>query len=215
MKKIIAIVSSFLFFTIVTAQAESQLGFGVTGAYHEVDGSGTETTRQSGQVNTGSHSETVFVPEIFVEILNDEGYALGLSYIPTRDMGSKSRSDTNSEGDTGTYKAAAELDNVIKLYTDVPMGSLAGSTPYFTLGLQHVTLSTLESLNSGSAYPNKDLWGYTIGLGAKGDLPYGTMYYKGEVSYTNFGTYEAVASGNTVKADLEDIAAKLSIGFKF
>ena len=215
MKKIIAIVSSFLFFTIVTAQAESQLGFGVTGAYHEVDGSGTETTRSSGQVNTGSHSETVFVPEIFVEILNDEGYALGLSYIPTRDMGSKSRSDTNSEGDTGTYKAAAELDNVIKLYTDVPMGSLAGSTPYFTLGLQHVTLSTLESLNSGSAYPNKDLWGYSIGLGAKGDLPYGTMYYKGEVSYTNFGTYEAVASGNTVKADLEDIAAKLSIGYKF
>ena len=215
MKKIIAIVSSFLFFTIVTAQAESQLGFGVTGAYLMIEGSGSETTRQSGQVNNGSHDEKVVVPEVFVEILNDEGYALGLSYIPTRDVGSKSRSDTNSEGDTGTYKAAAELDNVFKLYTDVPMGSLGGSTSYFTLGLQHVTLSTLESLNSGSAYPNKDLWGYSIGLGAKGDLPYGTLYYKGEVAYTNFGTYEAIASGNTVKADLEDIAAKFSIGYKF
>ena len=57
--------------------------------------------------------------EIFIETFDDSGLAFGISYIPTRDMGSKSRSDTNSEGDTGTYKAAAELDNVVQIYTDV------------------------------------------------------------------------------------------------
>ena len=38
--------------------------------------------------------------------------SIGVSYIPTRELGSKSRSDSNSDGDTGTYKAKAELDNV-------------------------------------------------------------------------------------------------------
>ena len=43
--------------------------------------------------------------------------------------------------------------------------------------LQHVTLTTLESLNSGSTYPNEDVFGYTIGFGTKGDLPYGEQTY--------------------------------------
>ena len=174
-----------------------------------------ETTRTSNQVNKGSHSEELAVPEVFIELIGDNGGAVGLSYIPTRDLGSKSRSDTNTEGDTGTYKAQAELDNVLKLYGDMPLGSLAGGTPYLTVGLQHVELVTLESLNSGATYPNKNLFGYTVGLGLKGDLPYGSLYYKGEVTYTDFETYEADGAGNKVSADLDATAARLSIGYKF
>ena len=181
-----------------------------------IDGDGSETTRTSNQVNKGSHSKTVTVPEVFVELLMDNGGALGVSYIPTRDMGSKSRSDTNSEGDTGTYTAKAELDNVVKFYGDIPMGSFAGGTSYLTLGLQHVELATLESLNSGATYPDKNLFGYTVGLGLKGDVPYGSnLYYKGEVTYTDFETYEADGAGNKVSADLDATAARLSIGYKF
>ena len=155
--------------------------------------------------------------EIFLEAINDDGLAIGVSYIPTRDVGSKSRSDSNTDGDTGTYKAQAELDNVFKLYADIPTSaSIAGGTVYVHLGVQHVTLATLESLNSGATYPNKDLFGGTIGLGTKGDIPYGNnLYYKTEVTYTNFETYEADGAGNKVVADLEDIAARLSIGYKF
>ena len=131
-------------------------------------------------------------------------------------MGSKSRSDTNSDGDTGTYKAAAELDNVIQFYADIPMSEVSGFPVYAKLGIQHATLNSLESLNSGSTYPNKDVFGYTVGLGTKGDLPFGNnLYYKGEVTYTNFETYEANGAGNKVSADLEDYAARLSIGYKF
>ena len=58
--------------------------------------------------------------------------------------------------------------------------------------------------------------GFTIGLGTKGDIPYGNnLFYKAEATYTNFETYEATASGNKVVADLEDVAAKLSIGYQF
>ena len=214
MKKLISIVSSLILVSTVTAYAE--VGIGISGAMMSIDGDGSETTRTSNQVNKGSHSKTVTVPEVFVELLMDNGGALGVSYIPTRDMGSKSRSDTNSEGDTGTYTAKAELDNVVKFYGDIPMGSFAGGTSYLTLGLQHVELATLESLNSGATYPDKNLFGYTVGLGLKGDVPYGSnLYYKGEVTYTDFETYEADGAGNKVSADLDATAARLSIGYKF
>ena len=107
MKKIIAILTPMFLFVTVVAKAE--VGVGVTGAFHSFDGSGTETTRTSLQKNTGSHTHNVLVPELFVEAISDSGLTIGMSYIPTRSMGSKSRSDTNSNGDTGTYTAKAEL----------------------------------------------------------------------------------------------------------
>ena len=214
MKKITTILLSFLFISFQAAKAE--IGIGITGAYHMFEASGTETTRTSGQKNTGSHDENVLVPEIFVEAVLDNGGAVGVAYIPTREMGKKSRSDTNSEGDTGTYKAEAELENVIQLYADIP---LMGPMLYGKVGIQHATIETLESLNSGSTYPNKDVMGYTIGLGTKGDLPYGNdLYYKVEATYTDFEDYEAESDStpaNKVVADLEYTAIKLSIGYKF
>lgn len=215
MKKLLSIIS--LLFFVTTFSAKAEIGVGITGAAHLIDGSGSETTRTSNEVNNGSHDESALVPEIFVEAIDDSGVAFGISYIPVRDMGSKSRSDSNSAGDTGTYKAAAELSNVIQFYTDIPTGTLGAFPIHTKLGLQRVTVDTLESLNSGSAYPNRDLYGFTIGLGTKGDLPYGNnLYYKGELTYTNFETYEAVSdAGNKVVADLEDYAAKISIGYKF
>ena len=217
MKKIITILLSFLFISFQSVKAE--VGFGITGAYHMLEADGTETTRTSGENNTGSHSEDVLVPEVFLEATYDNGAAFGISYIPTRDAGSKSRSDTNSEGDTGTYKAAAELDNVVQFYVDYPFADAYGTTIYGKVGVQHATIKTLESLNSGSTYPNEDVLGFTLGLGAKGDIPYGNnLYYKTEVAYTDFEEYsenDEDGTGNKVTADLEDVAIKLSVGYKF
>ena len=217
MKKIVTILLSFLFISFQSVKAE--VGIGLTGAFHMLEADGTETTRQSAERNAGSHSEDVLVPEVFVEAILDGGSAIGISYIPTRDMGSKSRSDTNSEGDTGTYKAAAELDNVVQFYIDYPFAERNGATIYGKVGLQHATIVTLESLNSGSTYPNEDVYGLTLGVGAKGDLPYGNnLYYKADVAYTNFEDYsenDEAGTGNKVEADLEDIALKFSLGYKF
>ena len=215
MKKLLTLVSSLFLVSIISAKAD--LGIGVSGAFHMLEGDGSETTRTSGEVNNGEHSEDVAVPEVFIEMVNDSGAAFGVSYIPVRDLGSKSRSDSNSAGDTGTYKAEAELDNVLQVYGDLPVGDFgAMGTGYVKLGISHVEVITLESLNSGATYPNKNVFGYTIGLGAKGDVPYGNnLYYKGELTYTNFETYDADGAGNRVKADLEVTALRLSLGYKF
>ena len=155
MKKILTTIISSLF--LMTISAKADIGIGISGAMHMIEGSGSETTRQSNQVNNGDHDETAEVLEIFVEAIDESGLAFGLAYIPTRDMGSKSRTDSNSEGDSGTYTAKAELDNVFKLYADIPTGNqLLGGDVYVHLGVQHVTVSTLESLNSGETYQNKD-----------------------------------------------------------
>lgn len=218
MKKIITILLSFLFISFQAVKAE--VGIGITGAVHIFDASGTETTRQSGEKNSGSHSEEAVVPELFIEAVGDDGAAIGLSYIPTREMGSKSRTDSNSAGDSGTYKAEAELENVFQLYADIPTPlSISGFDIYAKFGIQHATIATLESLNSGSTYPNDDLLGFTLGVGTKGDLAFGNnLYYKAEATYTNFEDYEAddeAQTGNKVEAELEDFALKFSIGYKY
>ena len=218
MKKIIAIFLSLSFFIIQSVKAET-FGIGLSGAVHMFDASGTETTRQSSEKNSGSHDDIALVPEIFAEAILENGAAIGIAYIPTSEMGSKSRSDTNSEGDTGTYKAEAELDNVVQIYADIPFGEFQGYNVYGKVGLQHATIATLESLNSGSTYPDQDVYGFTLGLGTKGDLAFGNnMYYKAEVTYTDFEDYQQDSNSspaNKVEAELEDIAAKLSIGYKF
>ena len=221
MKRFITILLSFLFISFQSAKAE--VGFGISGAYHMIDVSGTETTRNSGEKNNGSHSEDVLVPELFLEAITDGGAAIGVSYIPTREMGSKSRTDTNptaadSGNDAGTYKASAELDNVVQFYVDYPFADAYGATIYGKVGVQHATIVTLESLNSGSTYPDEDVLGLTLGLGAKGDLPYGNLYYKAEAAFTDFEDYtenDEAGTGNKVTAELEDVSVKLSVGYKF
>ena len=115
--------------------------------------------------------------------------------------------------------AKAEFDNVVQFYIDYSFTEAFGASIYSKIGVQHATLATLESLNSGSSYPNEELYGLTLGLGAKGDLPYGgNLYYKTEVAYTDFQDYESQDSGGTgnkVQADLQDLALKLSVGYKF
>ena len=214
MKKNIAIFLSFIFLACQSVKAD--MAIGITGAMHMLDASGTETTRNSGEKNTGDHSEDVVVPELFVETGSD-GVTFGLSYIPTRDMGSKSRTDTGDQS-AGTYKAEAELDNVVQLYVDYSVTEYAGAEIYLKGGIQHATIVTLESLNSGSTYPNQDVFGYTLGIGAKGDLPVANTFYKADLTYTDFGDYKADSDGGTgnhVEADLEAVALKFSVGYKF
>ena len=215
MRKYIAILSSLILVSISSAKAESVIG--ITGAYHMLDASGTETIRTSAEKNSGGHSENVIVPELFIEGSGSD-LILGISYIPTRDVGSKSRTDSGDQS-AGTYTAKAELDNVFQLYADYTFTSVPQGDMYFKVGVQHATLKTLESLNSGSSYPDADLLGLTLGLGVKGDMPVGDgLIYKADLTYTDFENYSAGAAdgnGNKIDAELEDIALKFSIGKKF
>ena len=218
MNKFLAILASgFILLSYTNLKADTVLG--VTAGFHSVEASGTETLRTSAKKTNGSITEDSVLAEIFLEGIADNGYAVGIAYIPTRDAGAKSRTDSNSNGDSGTYKAEAELDNVIQAYVDVPFTEYYGATIYGKLGIQHATVKTLESLNSGSSYPDTDMFGYTLGLGARGDLPYGDgLIYKLDLTYTDFEDYSESAAdgnGNSITADLEDTAFKISVGKKF
>ena len=214
MRKIITILLSFIFISFQSVKAD--LAMGITGAVHIFDAEGTETVRTSGNKVSGDNTEEVIVPELFIEGVDDSGYTIGFSYIPTRSVGSKSRTD-NSDGDSGTYKAEAELDDLVQVYFDFPISEVQGYPIHGKVAVQHATIKTIESINSGSTYPDEDVLGLTLGLGTKGDLT-GNFYYKAEATYTNFETYSADSSStpaNNIEAELEDIALKLSIGAKF
>ena len=55
-------------------------------------------------------------------------------------------------------------------------------TLYAKFGISRAELVTQESLNSGSTYDNEDVFGYTLGLGKRGDF-YGGTFYKAEFAY--------------------------------
>ena len=218
MKKLLTILASVMvLFSYTNLKAEVVLG--ITGAAHFLDVSGTETLRNSGKKTNKDNSEEAMIPEVFAEAITDNGIGIGIAYVPTRELGSKSRSDSNAAGDTGTYKAAAELNDVVQIYVDVPFAQVAANDVYVKLGVQHVTVKTLENLNSGSVYPDKDLLGLTIGLGTKGDLPFASgLIYKIDATYTDFEDYNAndtSNTGNSIKADLDASAIKFSIGKTF
>lgn len=217
MKKLITTLLASLF---MFAQANADFVVGVTANFATVDTSGTETLRDSGKKTKGSHKEDVDVPEIFFEAVGERG-ALGIAYVPTQAMGTKSRSDTTTTGDaqdTGTYTAKAELDSHVMIYGDLNLMNIAGQQTYFKLGLSHAGITTLESLNSGSTYSNDDVMGTTVGLGVRGDL-YGSTFYKLEGTYTEYDTYEDssenATTANKITADTEITSVKLSVGYKF
>ena len=217
MKKYIAILLSSLLISTISAKA-AEFAIGITGALHSIDTDGQEKLRDSGKITKASKSEDVEVPEVFFEIVGEEGAALGISYVPVRELGTQSRSDANAAGDTGAYKAEAELDDVIQIYVDVPFASVASNSIYAKVGVQHATVKTKENLNSGSTYGDDDITGLTLGLGTKADLSFADgLFYKAEVTMTDFidGYHATPTAGNEITADLESTAVKLSLGYKF
>ena len=216
MKKIITTILTLLFISTISAKAEYAIG--ITGAMHSVDTSGQEKLRDSGKITTASRSEEAIVPEVFFEMIGDSGAAVGISYIPIRELGSKSRTDSNGGGDSGTYTADAELDDVVQIYVDVPFSQYGNNSIYAKVGVQHATVVTKETLNSGSTYGNDDITGLTLGIGTKADLPYADgLFYKAEATYTDFidGYHATSSAGNEITADLDSTAIKLSLGYKF
>ena len=212
MKKLALTLSTALLMFANTAFAE--IAMGVTANFASIDTDGSETLRDSAKVTTGGASENVVVPEIFVEVTGDAG-ALGVAYIPTQELGSKSRTDTAvRQQDGGTYKAEAEVDSHIMVYADINMTEYAGQTVYAKLGLANATIKTLESLNSGSTYQDQDVMGYTVGLGFRGDIS--DYFYKVEGTFTDYEDYEDTSSaGNKVTAETEIISLKASVGMAF
>ena len=216
MKKLIAILFASVLFFSVPSMAE--IGFGVTVNYSEIDTDGSETELTGDLEKTStSISEDVVIPEVFVEVINDTGWTLGLSYVPARELGSKKRTDTDgshsaAENDDGDYTAKAEINNLIMLYTDIPIGPV-----YVKLGVQRAEILTQELLDDTTQYEDAHVNGYTVGLGYRGSLADGAAFYKAEVAYTDFDEYKDTSDSGTatVVAETDVTSARISLGFAF
>ena len=204
MKKTFLSIISALF--IASSVNAADFTFGVSAAYTMIDGTGTETTRQSLEKNNGSASNNVAIGSIFVEN-NFGSFSLGVDYIPFKaDVSDKvkSRSDTNTRGDTGTYTAQAELSNHITVYALYPFTN----GMFVKAGVAQVDVATQESLNSGSTYGDDTIYGGQIGLG------FGNDNWRLAVEYTDYETISLTSNAsNKVDADLDTTALKLSYNF--
>ena len=215
MKKIIAMLFASVFFTS-QAMADLAIGVSVSAAAMDTSGSETEMTGDT-ETNSKTHEENIVAPAIFVEAVADNNFVLGLSYIPARELGSGSRTDVNtaadvaSEADTGTYSVDVELENVVQVYTNIPIGPV-----YALLGVQsaQITVDDNDKDNQNN-YENVSVLGYTLGAGYRGEL--GGAFYKAEVSYTDFDNYSDISRTNDKKvtADTEVTAFTVAMGVQF
>ena len=109
-----------------------------------------------------------------------------------------------AENDTGNRKASASLEDLITLYTNIPLGT----NGYYALGGYHMVDVTTSETLPNSSYGNDDISGYQIGLGKKGDN------FKIEAFYSDFEDIKLTSTGgsasHTIEADADAMGLKLS-----
>ena len=194
------------------AHADIKYGLGLMAGQVSTDGSETEGTAADTSTRSKSIEEIFVGADLYVESVADNGFAIGLSYVPFEiELGSGQRTDTNSaadipsEADTGTRKASADLTDFFTLYANVPMGE----SLYALLGYHFATISTAETLNETS-YPDADVEGYQVGFGSRS----GNMKY--ELAYSDFDSIKLTGTGggtNTVTADADALTFRIAFGF--
>ena len=216
MKKIVTLVFSAFFLSSI---ASAEMKYGLTGSLTFIDATGSET--EGGEKTNGVANNVVVVPSIFLEY-GMGNLAVGLDYIPLdADVSSKAKKRTDVETSvTGTatkttttrnQSAQASLEDHITLYANYMLND-----EYFVkAGIAQVTLSTDESLATGSAYGNVDIDAYLIGLGyASGNGRLELVYTDYEdISITSSTARTGVTTNNKIEADLDTVSLKYSYVF--
>lgn len=216
MKKILIISASVLLaFTNVNA-VEKRIG--IAAGFTNVEGSGTETLKDSSKKATKTVDDTTIIPSIFFEVAGDNGFGLGIEHVPgSADIGTGSRSDDDEET-TGDNKASAEIDGLTSLYAIKTFDNGL----FLKAGMTQTDVITKETLNTGSTYGNKSVDGKLIGIGMHkvGDTG---VFFRASAEYTAYdsitltsGVADAVTgTTNKVDADVDTMALKISIGKAF
>ena len=86
---------------------------------------------------------------------------------------------------------------------------------YLKGGIAKVTVETLESGAMNSTYANQDVYGTSLGFGAK--LYTGQWYWKLDYLETDYGEVSITSSSgeSTITAEPEAESMKLSLGYNF
>ena len=214
MKK--SLISFFAVFALAfstPAAADVDIGVSLMQTTVSHDGSEREkTTAGDLETTTKSVEEKFYGGSIYLELVADSGFTIGLDYVPVEiEIGDGSRTDSDSgestnDDDTGSRTASAEIEDLLTLYLNVP---IMGSNFYGALGYHTADVTTSETLPT-STYPNANIHGYMVGLG------YRSGKLKAEVGYSDFQEIKLDSSANDgthIKADGDATYAKLSYGF--
>ena len=231
MKKLNILLGALLSVFLFTSVQAGSFGVGVSGNVASVSADGTETEGSSGSetensVMTATAGNNFMFGSVYAEygFGDGENFVFGIEHVPfSGDINSKTLSrtdscagnncDISSEADTGTVKANAAIDNHTTYYVEVGQGSTG---LYGKVGFAQVDIDVTQTNASGyGTYPDKtlDAWtyalGYKSGFGEKGVV-------KIEGFMTDYDSYSATSTtSNTLKADLDVVGAKLSLGVKF
>ena len=227
MKKLNILLSALLSVFLFTSVQAGSFGLGVSGNVASVSADGTETLTKSNtgtenSVQSATAGNNFMFGSVYAEYAfgDGENFVFGIEHVPfSGDINSKTLSrtdasiDTYTAQDTGTVKANAAIDNHTTYYVEVGQGSTG---LYGKVGFAQVDIDVTQTNASGyGTYPDKtlDAWtyalGYKSGFGEKGVV-------KIEGFMTDYDSYSATSTtSNTLKANLDVVGAKLSLGYKF
>ena len=211
--KIIAfIASSMLILSFSSLKAEMSVGLSFMAGQAETSGHELENGAAADK-NSKTVKEYFYGASIFVEAIGDNGFALGLDYVPVdMDIGDGKRTDTDGgdssgEADTGTRTAKASLEDLVTIYANIPFGDQG---LYALAGYHMVDVTTSEGLPN-SSYGDADIEGYQIGIGRRGEN------FKAEFFYSDFEDISLTATGgkgsHKIEADADAVGFKLSVLF--
>lgn len=218
MKKII-LVTMIAMLTFV-GKAYAEFSYGASVAITKINASGTET--EGGEVTEGEADNVLPIPSIFLEYGYSDTISIGLDYIPLEaDVSdkTKSRSDTERSvtGTTTTTSTARtnQVQAVLKNHTTLYANYNLTEAAYLKVGAAFVSLETEDSLGTGSAYGNEDIYGGVFGLGfQEGSHRFEVLYTDYEdISLTSSTARAGVTSNNKIDADLDTMAFKYSYVF--
>ena len=120
----------------------------------------------------------------------------------------------------GTYVGKAEISNLNTAYVEPTIYFNESLGVYVKAGVTHGHVDTLESIAIGgnsSTYGNKGVWGSMFGFGIRGTHSSG-LFAKLEHLKHDYDTMEfksGTGNVNTIKADIEQTATRLAVGYQF
>lgn len=234
--KIVAIVTCSITMLTMPSKADFGVAFGISGIAATFDTSGSEREGNSSNTNTAtetitkSTSNDAVYAEGFLEALwkgENVGLTIGMTKVPgTAVLGAQARTDTASESgketnpDAKEYKAKAKVSDYTQIYIE-PTFYISDNFGIFAkAGISSLTVNTMEDLASGtdsSTYGDADIDGDTFGVGIR-TLSEEGILLKLEYFETSFDTItldSSTGNKNRIKADVEEEAIKLSVGYQF
>jgi hypothetical protein len=202
MKKLIIALFSLVFVAKSALALDFNTSIGVSGNmgvyaatgteknYDETGASVVDTTKEYGAFSDSWGS-------IFAEVGNDL-ISLGVDYVPMTIETPQNVGDDASNSN----KVKAEFDNLITIYTKINIPQLGGA--YIKAGYSIVDITSVETMVSGSKYPDADTSGLVAGLGYAKDIGSNGMSLRAEITYAQFDDVEVSNNStnkNTIKVE--------------